>query len=140
MNTASLELAMLFPMQMAYQGADTTLADLARLFTGKTYAGPYDTSKSQAVHLVILRNLSLDCTPLGQGNRAKRRQEAITYLMPCGPMSVAKWNGPEVTGIYDQETHVFTELSPDDINRMATIDDELRTEGHHYPDPVNIHD
>ena len=124
MNTASLELAMLFPMQMAYQGADTTLADLARLFTGETYAGPYDTSKSQAVHLVILRNLSLDCTPLGQGNRAKRRQVAMQWGIPKGAMCPA----------YQPL------LTTDDINRMASLHDELRTEGHHYPDPVNIHD
>ena len=120
MNTASVELAVLLPQAMAYRGSATTLTDLSRLFKQSQVVGPHNASKSLAVRLVTMRNL--ECYATGHGNKAAKRQASIQTAAMAD-------------GLYD-----WPHLSPDDINRMAAIDDELRTEGHHYPQHINIHD
>ena len=120
MSMASVELAVLLPQAMAYQGSATTLTDLCRLFKSSSCVGPHNATKELAVHLVTMRNMA--CYTVGAGNKAAKRHAAIQTAAMAD-------------GLYD-----WPHLSPDDLNRMAVIDDELRSEGHHYPQHLNIHD
>jgi len=107
---------------MAYEGAETTIGDLDSLYSRTSTAGPYETAKSTAVHLVASRNLALDCTPAGNGTKAYKR--GLIAVLVAENLR------------FDEDTT----LSPDDINRLAAIDDEMRTEAHKFPTPVNPHD
>ena len=136
MTEASTLLAIAFPPSDGLRGAMTTVGNIPGWYPNKSYAA----------HLCFTRNMELG-NAYGKGNKAAKREQAIAFDFTISGLAAQLKHSAALEYIckfredlpidwnqmLEELNEPHEELTPDDINRMAAIADENRTEAHHYP-------
>jgi hypothetical protein len=119
-HMASMELAVAFPPKCGFRGACTTIADVSRhgLYAGHLGLTP---TKRAAVRLIIMAHMQNN-EATGHGNRAKRRMVQVSMAQAYRP-----YTAEEKAAL---ASYPHFPLTPEDVNRMAALEEETHTEGH----------